>query len=583
MYVHQSGFRPLSETLTTHGRRRYRLTPSRGLTTSAVPIDPSLWIVHYHQADPQSHFPVAKIQITNEVRHSLNERRALQRQQLVRKDFMLNDRDSWPTINLPGRMAPPYAQQSMGYPNNVMAHMNRNQHPSYLQQPQVSVPQGATGPSSAKRPRHLSSGHANPSATAIPMPVASHDAAYDDEETASGADYMDILTPQDISRQRYKQHHEWLEEVLSSPFETRQIIPGTLALGRKGELESLTRDFFDAQEAISTKENLPLPGHVTREHVDSGKPVVEDVKSARVGRIEAGKADDFAKRATQRIAEINAEMDILKKQHARRMAKLSKGHAWGQAEQTLRAETQELIHGNVRNNVPSEEASVLELTRAMEKRLGKQIKPTKKVECLDHGGLEERNAVNEDFNHDFGMIEKFDESHPTPPQVESQITSAINQFVSAGELAGSFVASVEAPSTANTDSREIETNQADESKEVGAEDWVMVNKEGQSTVQDQDQAGLDSFINDSAIQSHIDDLPRQDMQEAQDGAVDGADVDFDTNFGESIDFGDLNTTGEDLAGFEQEPGDIGRADTQEMEVDGSALTGGNGEEQNIPE
>lgn len=44
------------------------------------------------------------------------------------------------------------------------------------------------------------------------------------EDTEFG-DYFDNLTPAEISKMRYKQHHEWMEEIYSSVYSLSQIVP----------------------------------------------------------------------------------------------------------------------------------------------------------------------------------------------------------------------------------------------------------------------------------------------------------------------------------------------------------------------
>jgi hypothetical protein len=50
----------------------------------------------------------------------------------------------------------------------------------------------------------------------------------DDEEDTSRGDFFDHTTPREISMSRYKQNHEWMEEILSSPYSINQIIPADL-------------------------------------------------------------------------------------------------------------------------------------------------------------------------------------------------------------------------------------------------------------------------------------------------------------------------------------------------------------------
>ena len=168
--------------------------------------------------------------------------------------------------------------------------------------------QTPTGPP-AKRVRTQASVSQNAPPGAV---VAPHD--IDDEEDTSRGDLFDHFTPREISHLRYKQNHEWMEEILSSPYSLNQIIPVNLRLGLRGELSSLTEGIFDA----------PL---------DPDK----DVSSHNyVGRLDAGKADEFRKRTGEHVAQANKDMEKLKAKHEKRMARFKKGAVVTHAEKELR-------------------------------------------------------------------------------------------------------------------------------------------------------------------------------------------------------------------------------------------------------
>ncbi len=571
MYVHNSGFRPGYEHLSTHGRRRYRLTTNRNTNTSTAQVDPNLWIVHYYRNEHAHQFPAASIPINEQVRQSLAERKKLQGHgQLVRKEFMLHDRESWPTVNLPGNTASAYPQQAMGYPNNVMAHMSRSQHPAHAQQTQAAV-----GPSPSKRPRHASSSHVhNVSATAIPGPAKEH--LYDEEENTSSNDTMDILTPQDISRHRYVQHHLWLEEVLSSPFDTPQIIPGELGLGRKGELESLTRDFFDAPTGGTPAKDLPYPTDVDAELAKAGTPVVHDIPAPRVGRMDAGMADDFTKRATNRVAQISAEMEKLKKQHAKRMAKLNSGRLWKEAEQNIRVETLELI-GDVTKVVSGQQATA-KLAKDMEFKLGKHIKSIEDVECNEKGGLEEKTQASRDIDMDHEMGDTTGDLNALQPQAPSETEplnpaslnhlSHTNPPTQGSSVQGIPIPTAEVVSTAKVSSPH-------KAKDAGTEDWVMVDKDGESTIREreQDQSGFGSFTNDSALlQPNINETIGDDLRDPEEAVEADAGLNFDDHdFGGGIDFGDLDTAGNELSGYAHEIENMEAGEQESLDMGGDTF------------
>ena len=496
----------------------------------------------------------------------MNERGQLQRHgQLVRKEFMLRDSASWPTINLPGNAGTAYPQQSMGYPNDVMAHMNRSQQQAYMQQQQANASQRGAGPSPAKRPRHGGPGHAHGSATAIPAPVVSQDPTNEEEDGTVGGDYMDYLTPRDISLHRYIQHHEWLEQILESPYDTDRIIPGDLGLGRKGELESLTRDFFDAPTNGTPKEKFPINNPPPEENYVPPVP-------PRVGRLEAGQAEEFTKRATEKIAQINSEIEKLKKQHARRMAKLRKTNALRGAEEELRIETLEIINGDSSKIGNQQDGRINDIAL---NAFGKSVESVHDVECIEKGGLEEKSENKENIEHDYDMVDNFninDALDNVQPQVTTE-TAAQNPTLNAGSVVQASHNQLPEPETLPSEATHVHEgpSSAQPPLDTAAEDWIMVNKDGNPAAVDEDLGDLNSFVNDAAMQSSIgtpdfidntvSDQP-QKSEQMPDNLVDGdfgpgAEGDTNTaeleshNFDEGIDFGDLDTTGDGLSGYAQ--------------------------------
>lgn len=574
MYVHRSGFRPANEMYATHCRRRFRLTPSRDPNPNVPPPDQSLWIIHYSQTEPQNRFPTDRIQVTEQVRQSMHERAMLQKHgQLVRKEFMLRDSANWPTLHLPGNANSSYPQQLMGYPGDVISHMNRSQQ-AYMQRQQTGAAHPGVGPSPAKRPRQGASGHAHGSTTSIPMPNVSQDAAYDDDEGTSGGDYMDFLTPRDISFHRYIQHHEWLEEIISSPFDTSQIIPGQIGLGRKGELESLTRDFFDAPTETTAKEAFPQP--------DGNSPLKESA-TPRVGRLEPGKAEDFAKRATERVAEINAEMEKLRRQHVRRMAKLNKGQSFKDAEQNLRAITLEMINGDPSKSDAVQKHKVDELTKGLEARIGKTIRPLQEIECIEKGGLEEKSQAGDIQDKDHEMVDNFGRldsaAPPTIPYTEHGTSASANQLSLTNDTAG--FAQNHALTRDVTSQGDVSMSEAYESsgaKDAGTDDWIMVNKDGNSAVSHQHTPDLDDFGNDPTMQTFTNALNADKNVEGDEvqgfghrAGDDNAETFVADDFDEGIDFGDLDTAGVEMSGYVQEMESAGLEGKSELPSNDNAF------------
>lgn len=297
MYQQKIGYAP-NESVATHSRRRYRLMP-KFTNPSAGQPDPSLWIIHYSQCEPAERVPSTVIPIDIRIQNTIQTRAYLHQQgQIVQKEFMLHDRANWPQIAFP-----------RGHPRPRQPLYGETVPPSRISQAMAYPPhQSAAGPP-AKRVRTQANVAQNAPPGAV---VAPHD--IDDEEDTSRGDLFDHFTPREISHLRYKQNHEWMEEILSSPYSLNQIIPVNLRLGLRGELTSLTEGIFDA----------PL---------DPDKDVV---KHNYVGRLDPDKADEFRKRAGEHVAQTNKDIEKLKAKHEKRMAKFKKGTLVTVAEKELR-------------------------------------------------------------------------------------------------------------------------------------------------------------------------------------------------------------------------------------------------------
>ncbi|KAJ5815475.1 hypothetical protein N7474_007252 [Penicillium riverlandense] len=379
MFLHRSGYHPPNETVAAHCRKRYRILSSKVPNNNAPAPDPSLWIVHYSRAPANDHVPANRIPISPQIQGMMAQRRFLQSQgQLARKDFMLHDRNNWPTINFPPQMAPQgFAQPQPGYPNAAPGR------PGFY--PQPGHP-GAVGPgvAAAKGPR----GHRASSAA---INAAAADFAIEDEDVSTG-DMMDLLTPREVSKMRYQQHHEWMEEIFASPYAITQITPVSLGLGRKGELESLTAGFFDAPVGTSTGEGQ------------------EAGDAPQATKMEPAKAEEFADRVAKKVADMTTEIEKLKKQHALRMERFNQTSVFKEAELRLRdsaadpADTgAEVWRLEGRIVIPNEEDApqmeyieekakykVDDVVRDVESAYKKQITSEPKISCVEKGGLLEK-------------------------------------------------------------------------------------------------------------------------------------------------------------------------------------------------
>ncbi|KAF5582568.1 hypothetical protein FPCIR_9417 [Fusarium pseudocircinatum] len=292
IYYQKAGYIP-GEQYALHARRRCRLVPIPGHPNPPQP-DVGLFIVHYGPAEPNDRVPVSMIPFDERVNSIMQQRHFLQRAgQIRRKEFMLSDRVNWPTLPdltrqpVPPQMAPRGVPQQMAYPT-----------------------QPAPGPP-AKRARHAAGQSGQPPLPGMPQ----LDAAFDDEEDVSRGDMFDHLTPREISMSRYQQNHEWMEEILSSPYRISQITPADLNLGFKGELAYLTEGIFPAQG------------------VDASNSVPEKLY---IGRLDPEKADEFRKRVHNHIESTKAEIEKMQADHAAALAKFKENSILSTKEKELR-------------------------------------------------------------------------------------------------------------------------------------------------------------------------------------------------------------------------------------------------------
>lgn len=293
MHQHKQGYGP-NEPTATHARRRYRLLPPRNPNPASPFPDPSLWIVHYFQAEPHDRVRSDAIPIDMRTQEIMRTRSYLHSQgQIVQKEFALNDRANWPQIAFP--RGPPRGPPMYG------GHVPPSRIPQVMAYPATAQQAGPP----TKRPRTNANQVAANSAAAVE----------DDEEDTSRGDMFDVISPREISIARYKQNHEWLEEIMSSPYALNQIIPPDLGLGLRGGLASLTEGIFDA----------PFD------------PATDVEKNVYVGRLDPKKADEFRKRASEQIAETKKEIERMKAKHAKRLAKFQKGSLVTNAEKALRS------------------------------------------------------------------------------------------------------------------------------------------------------------------------------------------------------------------------------------------------------
>lgn len=350
MLWHRAGYKPNAEQVATHSRKRWRLVPNNQMQIGNP--DPCLWLIHYSKAQMRDQHPASSLPVPPHIAQSFQQRAAIIRGgQLPRKDFMLHDRSSWPIITLPASVT------------------------------RVAASAGQLAP-----------GHRRGGS----LQLQEHQATLEEEEDVSRGDALDFMTPRDISRMRYEQHHEWMEEILESHYASMHIVPSDLGLGRKGPLESLTNGFFTAPTST-----------------------VHDPINGKVGKLPPGKSDEFTKQAEQKLVEMQAELDKMKQDHARRMEKLKRTTVLGHAERKLR-------------NMSTADDSYKAIGAKVQELVGKKIEPVQHINLVSRGGMQDIKPIvtspQQTFQHGQGNMPHYPaqgaqsqpQRQPQPPQQPQQ-------------------------------------------------------------------------------------------------------------------------------------------------------------------
>ncbi|KAF2402443.1 DUF1750-domain-containing protein [Trichodelitschia bisporula] len=365
--IHRSGYVPNRDQISCHTRQRFHIIGKA--PNIPGPVDPSLWVVHYGQADPASRLPVNRISVTPEVQRMMHERRFVESQgQLARKEFMLFDRANWPQVSFTpaqhmGPQHPPaaYAGNSAMQPGTPMGRPGQYYTPA----------QGAGPP--PKRQRQAPPSQVPVAPGMPPMPGAV-DTSIEDEENTSLGDYLDHLTPVEISRSRFKQHHEWMEEVYSSVYSMSQIVPEDLGLGQVGELARLTDGIFEPPNSdVLLRPAIPS---------DKAPTPKTDIVSRRYRKLDPGKFTEFQQRVDTYLKESEQELEEMRAAHARTLESFRQMKTYAAAERQLA------------RTGPEDKTLVENIVHELESTLDVDIVPRKDVICVQKGGLEEDRRVN---------------------------------------------------------------------------------------------------------------------------------------------------------------------------------------------
>jgi hypothetical protein len=381
-----------------HARYRYRIAAGPGTT------NPNLWLVHYRPAEPQHRLPAGQIPLAREVHAQLQMRSQLQAAgPLMRKEFMLHDQANWPKVE--------FGQQAM-------RQQQQQQQQPYYNPMQPGRPYAAQPPP-AKRQRPN-----NQSQARVPLGGSpALDTSLEEEENAT-QDAFDFLTPREISLSRYKQHHEWMEEIFSSPYAVGTIAPIDLGLGLMGELAPLTAGILDVSGA---------------DNPEGAKG--KNIKIKNYYKLDPKQLEDFDKRVEEYTTKEQAEIDKMKADHAKKMAHLKRTRTYIKAERRLRDLS--------RSADDSDDSDpVEEVVQDLEKSLNVSFDAKKSVVCVEKGGFIEaqipsppkaqvngngaRNGPSNGVNND-GIVE-----------IDNSAASLLDQYGS-GSLTGTPIGNVSLP------------------------------------------------------------------------------------------------------------------------------------------
>jgi len=279
---------------------RYRITAAANNT----PFDPNLELVHWIAAAPDQRMParMAQAQIGQPQSTQMRERRLLEMQgPLPRKEFTLNNRDSWPTISLPGNPIPqnPYA-------NPIQ---NRTGMPAFNRTPSGNRPLATGLP-------NMPGGMIKPGMMAGPMSTPFSNLAEDileNERNTEFGDFLDFLSPREISIARYKQHHEWMEELLASPYAMKDILPVDLGLRLAGSLKGLTDDLWGDAATLGAEgaakkvdpERLKTFEAKVATHLSSGEQELAEMRRAHAAKMAEIQQQDIFKNLEVKLAASN--------------------------------------------------------------------------------------------------------------------------------------------------------------------------------------------------------------------------------------------------------------------------------------
>ena len=294
----------------------------------------------------------------------LRERRFLEMQgPLPRKEFLLNDRNSWPTINLPANPTP-----QNPYQNPIQ---NRGALPAFNRTPSATRPMTGAMPGMPPSMRKPSQPGGMLS---TPFGNLAEDILESERNTEFG-DMLDFLSPREISVARYKQHHEWMEEIVAGPWAMKDILPVDLGLRLAGSLKGLTDDLW-ADAAMLEVEGA--------------------ARKTDPARLQA-----FNERMAKHLSDGEQELAEMRRAHAEKMEEITQQKLFVNLERKL-AETS-------RDGI---QIGLEDITREAEEAFGGKLRGRADIVAVSKGGLlgkgEENAATHQqpdEFHTGFGNLD----------------------------------------------------------------------------------------------------------------------------------------------------------------------------------
>ncbi|KAF2664570.1 DUF1750-domain-containing protein [Microthyrium microscopicum] len=465
--IHYGGIIPESPQNGIFSRKRYRIRHKHN--SPHTKFDPCFWLVLYGTAEMKTQQAIQqnRPQFSPQTVALLQERHALAQYGMPqRKEFMLADQRSWPKVHYPpvqpgqmqpGQMPPGAISQNAMYQRRQQAQMQMGQpghYPPYAG--------SASGPP-AKRVRQA--GPAQAGGRGPPVSLK-HEADLELLEDTSAGDYLDHISPATISRDRFKRHHLWLEDVFSSLYTMNQVMPEDLGFGLVGELGELTKDLLE-----SPAKRIPEPAEVN-DGTYFQDPHYNAPKIYK--KLEPEQFAEFEKRVADFVESKNREMDEMREEHAKTMATINSGRFYLDVEDRLR-------------EAGTDSDKIDEIMREVEAKMGISVQDRQDIVCVQKGALEdEERPVNgtgasngqASASNDVGAS-LLDEFTSTADFLGDEQSAGAEEGIATDNLDLIDTMDIDIPDVPVIESESAPVDTADAPKADG--DWVVVENQAQTT------------------------------------------------------------------------------------------------------